>query len=70
MLTTIKTRLETTQKVMAAKPTRLTHKIAIELNLFAEGCTICSSRSKVSQSGNFWIHARREYCCNKLTLLK
>jgi hypothetical protein len=30
---------------MAAKPIRLTHKIAIQLHLVAEGCTICSSRS-------------------------
>jgi hypothetical protein len=31
---------------MAAKPTRLTHKIAIQLHLVAESCTICSSRSR------------------------
>jgi hypothetical protein len=31
---------------MAAKLTRLTHKIAIQLNLVAESCTICSSRSR------------------------
>jgi hypothetical protein len=30
---------------MAAKLTRLTHKIAIQLHLVAESCTICSSRS-------------------------
>jgi len=30
---------------MAAKPTRLTHKIAIQLHLVADSCTICSSRS-------------------------
>jgi hypothetical protein len=30
---------------MAAKLTRLTHKIAIELHLVAESCTICSYRS-------------------------
>jgi hypothetical protein len=33
-------------KVMAAKLTRLTHKIAIQLRLVAENCTICSSRSR------------------------
>jgi len=33
---------------MAAKLTRLTHKIAIQLHLVAEGCTICSSRSRRS----------------------
>jgi hypothetical protein len=31
---------------MAAKLTRLTHKIAIQLHLVAESCTICSSRSR------------------------
>jgi hypothetical protein len=46
MLTTINTRLEATQRVMATKLTRLTHKIAIQLHLVAESCTICSSRSR------------------------
>jgi hypothetical protein len=40
---------------MMTKLTRLTHKIAIQLHLVAESCTICSSRSG-GQSGNFWIH--------------
>jgi hypothetical protein len=31
---------------MTANLTRLTHKIAIQLHLVAESCTICSSRSK------------------------
>jgi hypothetical protein len=31
---------------MAAKLTRLTHKIAIQLHLVAESCSICSSRSR------------------------
>jgi hypothetical protein len=31
---------------MAAKLTRLTHKIEIQLRLVAESCTICSSRYK------------------------
>jgi hypothetical protein len=31
---------------MAAKLTRLTHKIAIQLHLVADSCTICSSRSR------------------------
>jgi hypothetical protein len=31
---------------MAAKLTRLTHKIAIQQHLVAESCTICSSRSR------------------------
>jgi hypothetical protein len=40
------TRSETTQTVMATKLTRTTHKIAIQLHLVAESCTICSSRSR------------------------
>jgi len=31
---------------MTAKLTILTHKIAIQLRLVAESCTICSSRSR------------------------
>jgi hypothetical protein len=45
-LTTINTRWEATKRFMAAKLTRLTHKIAIQLHLVAERCTICSSRSR------------------------
>jgi hypothetical protein len=33
---------------MAAKLTRLTYKIAIQLHLVAESCIICSSRSRRS----------------------
>jgi hypothetical protein len=44
--TTVNTRLEATQSVMAPKLTRLTHKIVIQLHLVAESCTICSSRSR------------------------
>jgi hypothetical protein len=43
---------------MAAKLTRLTHKIAIQIHLVAEGCTICSSRTR-RQSGNFSIYSRK-----------
>jgi len=32
--------------IMAAKRTRLTHKIAIQLHMVADSCTICSSRSR------------------------
>jgi hypothetical protein len=39
-----KTHSEATRCVMAAKLTRLTHKIVIQLHLVAENCTICSSR--------------------------
>jgi hypothetical protein len=46
VLTTINSRWEATQKVMAAKHTRLAHKITIKLHLMAESYTICSSRSR------------------------
>jgi hypothetical protein len=36
----------TTRRLMAAKLTTLTHKIAIHLHLVAESCTICSSCSR------------------------
>jgi hypothetical protein len=45
-LTTINTRWEVTQERVAAKLARLTHRIAIQLHLVAEGCTICSSLSR------------------------
>jgi hypothetical protein len=45
-LTTINTHSEATQRVMAAKLTRLTRKIAIQLHLVVESCTIYSSRSR------------------------
>jgi hypothetical protein len=44
-LTTINSRWEASQRVLAAELTRLTHKIAIQLHLVAERCTICSSGS-------------------------
>jgi hypothetical protein len=44
--TTINTGWEATERVMAAKRTRLTHKIAMQLHLVAESCTICSSSSR------------------------
>jgi len=43
---------------MAAKLTRLAHKIALQLHLLAESCTICSL-APGGQSGNFWIHPRK-----------
>jgi hypothetical protein len=43
----INTWWEATQRIMAAKLTRLTHKIAIQLHLVTESCTICSCRSKL-----------------------
>jgi hypothetical protein len=44
MTTTINTCWEATRRVMAAKFTRLTHKIAIRLHLVAESCNICNFR--------------------------
>jgi hypothetical protein len=38
---------EATQRIIAAKITRLTHKIAIQLQLVAESCTICTSRFRL-----------------------
>jgi hypothetical protein len=45
-LTTINTRREATRSVMAVKLTRPTHKIATQLHLVAESCTIRGSRSR------------------------
>jgi len=39
--------LSSNTKVMAAKLTRMTYKIAIELHLVAESYTICSSPSRL-----------------------
>jgi hypothetical protein len=60
MLITINTRWEATQSVMAAKLTRLTHKIVIQLNLLAESYNICSSRSrrpvrKLLDTSSYWF---------------
>jgi hypothetical protein len=38
--------LRSKQRVMAAKLTTLTQKIAIQIHLVEESCTICSSRSR------------------------
>jgi len=46
LMTTINTRREATQSVMAEKLTTLNHKIAIQPHLVAESCGICSSPSK------------------------
>jgi len=48
---------------MVAKLTRLTHNIAIKLNLVAESCTICSSCSrqpvwKLLETPLYGTHAR------------
>jgi hypothetical protein len=46
---------------MAAKITRLTHKIAIQLQLMAESCTISGSRSrrpvrKLLDTPSYFVH--------------
>jgi hypothetical protein len=65
---------------MAAKLTRLTHKIAIQLHLVAESCTICSSRSRrpvqkllntpsylpFPECVNDFIHVRRVICHHRM----
>jgi hypothetical protein len=65
-LTTISTRWETTQRVTAAKLTRLTHKIAIQLHLVAESRPICSSRSRRPARNFLHTHSYMftwEPCC-------
>jgi hypothetical protein len=56
-LTTISSRWEATQRVMAAILVRLTHKMAMQLHLVAESCTICSSRSRRPVL-KLWMHPR------------
>jgi hypothetical protein len=51
---------------MAAKLTRLTHKIAIQLHLMSESCTICSFRSrrpvrKLSDTPSYMTEMRNDY---------
>jgi hypothetical protein len=57
MLTIMNTRSEATQRVMATKLNRLTHKIAIQLHLVAESYTFAVVVPG-GQSGNFWWHPR------------
>jgi hypothetical protein len=59
MLTTINTRWEAIQRVVAAKLTVLTHKIAIQLHLMAESSTICSSRSRINLFLPYILHRNR-----------
>jgi hypothetical protein len=68
-LTTINTRWEATQRVMVAKLTRLTHKMAIYLHLVTESCIIYSSRLR-RPSGSFWIHPRTHKTFLALDLLR
>jgi len=48
---------------MAAKLTRLAHRIAIQLHLVADSSTIFSSNSRRPESGNFWKHPRTVITC-------
>jgi hypothetical protein len=52
-------RWEVTERVMTAKLTRLTHKVAIQMHLVT---AIPSVLSPGGQSGNFWIHPRVCVC--------
>jgi hypothetical protein len=59
-LTTINIRWEATQRVMAAKLPRLTHKITTKLHLVGESLSL-AVLAPGGQSGNFWIHPRISY---------
>jgi len=50
---------------MAAKLTRLTHKIAIQLHLVAESCATCSSRSRrpIRKLLDTPSYIKCDYCC-------
>jgi len=60
---------------MAAKLTRMTHKIVIQLHLVADSCTICCSCSRwpvqilldmhfyAYRSLNKWSRKTQNYCC-------
>jgi hypothetical protein len=63
---------------MGAKLTRLTHKIAIQLHLLAESCTICSFRSRrpvqkvLDTSSYTYVKKKRHgqfHACAALSLL-
>jgi hypothetical protein len=58
MKLTTNTRWEATQRVMAAKLIRLTHKMATQLHLVAERPVPFAVLASGGQSGNFWIHPR------------
>jgi hypothetical protein len=62
--TTINTHWEATQRVMAAKLIRLTHKIALKLYLVAESCTMCGSVQTASPEtfGYTFLHAYLTTC--------
>jgi hypothetical protein len=51
---------------MAAKLTRLTHKIEIQLHLVAESCTICSCRSSPETFGYTLIFKFSNHFQNRL----
>jgi hypothetical protein len=62
ILSTINTRWEATQRVMAAKLVRLTHKISIQLHLVAESLTF-AVLAPGGQSEIFWIQPRIMVSC-------
>jgi hypothetical protein len=56
--TIINSRWEATQRVMAAKLTRLTHKIATQLHLVAQRSIPFAVLAPGGHSGNFWLRPR------------
>jgi hypothetical protein len=56
--TTTNTRWEATQRVMAAKLARLTHKIAIYSCIWSQRAVLFAVLAPGGQSGSFWIHPR------------
>jgi hypothetical protein len=57
---------------MATKRTRLTHKIAIQLHLVADSCTICSSHSrrpvrKLLDTPWYWRKTNNTFICKCLS---
>jgi hypothetical protein len=54
---------------MAAKLTRLTHKIAMQLHLVTENCTICSSRCRRPVRKLLYKHSYNGLAREKHTIL-
>jgi hypothetical protein len=54
---------------MAAKLTRLTHKIAIHLHLVAESCTIYSSRSSRENFGYTLVYIKYQKYMHRFTIM-
>jgi hypothetical protein len=63
--TTVNTGWEATLSITAAKLARLTHKIAIQLHLLAQSCTISSSRSRRPVRKLLDIPSYLKYLCTR-----